>query len=105
MKKIICFIVSVCFIINTNLFVVHAETAVDTELENNTEITAEAEETVEDILDDFENNSDELQQKVDNVIEKNSDNFIVKFFKSIIDTIAEFLDAIFELALKATKIR
>lgn len=104
MKKIICILISFCLVLNINLFV-HAETDANAKVENGTEITAKAEETVENILDEFENDSDGLQKKVDEVIEKNSDNFIVKLFKSIIDAISKFLDAIFELALEITKIR
>lgn len=104
MQKIICLLISICFIMNINLFV-YAETNTNNKLEKNTEITAEAEETVENILDEFDNNADGLQEKVDDVLEKNSDNFIVKLFRNIIDAIAKFLDAIFEIALEATKIR
>lgn len=104
MKKIICLLISFCLVLNINFFV-HAETDANAKVENSTEITAKAEEIVENILDEFENDSDGLQKKVDDVIEKNSDNFIVKLFKSIIDAISKFLDAIFELALEITKIR
>lgn len=104
MKKIICLFISFCLVLNINLLV-YAETDANSKVENNTEISTHAEEAVENILDEFNNNSDELQEKVDDVIEKNSDNFIVKLFKSIIDAISKFLDAIFELALEITKIR
>lgn len=104
MKKIICLLISVCFILNINLLV-HAEPDANDKVENSAEISSQAEETVENILDEFNNNSDGLQEKVDNVIEKHSDNFFVKLFKSIIDAISKLLDAIFKIALEATKIR
>ena len=104
MKKIISVILSLLLSINMVL-IVNAESDEEAKIENNTEITAQAEKAVEDILDEFENNSDGLQEKVDKVIEENSESFIVKIFKSIIEAISKFLDAIFELALEATKIR
>lgn len=104
MKKIISVILSLVLSVNMVL-IVNAENDEQAKIENNTEITAQAEKTVEDILDEFENNSDGLQEKVDKVIEENSESFIVKIFKNIIDAIGKFLDAIFKLALEATKIR
>lgn len=104
MKKIISVILSLVLSVNMVL-IVNAESDEEAKIENNTEITAQAEKAVEDILDEFENNSDGLQEKVDKVIEENSESFIVKIFRSIIDAIGKFLDAIFELALEATKIR
>lgn len=100
MKKILCFLISMCLILNINLMA-HATS----NIENSTEISAQAEETVENILNEFNNNSDELQNTVDNVIETNSDHPIVKLFKTIIDAIAKLLDAIFDLAMGITKIR
>jgi len=104
MKKFVCLFISICLILNINLFS-YAETDADFKVENNTELTAQAGETVENILDEFNNNSDGLQKKVDDTIKKNSDNFIVKLFKSIIGAISKLLDSIFKLALEATKIR
>ena len=104
MKKIVFLFISVCLILNMNLFV-YAETDANFKVENNAEVTATVDDSVENILDEFENNSNGLQENVDNVIKKNSDNSIIKLFKSIIDAISEFLDAIFELALEVTKIR
>ena len=104
MKKNICLLISICFILNINLLV-NAEPYANDNVENSAEIFSQAEETVENILDEFNNNSDGLQEKVDNVIEKHSDNFIVKLFKSIIDAISKLLDEIFKLALEVTKIR
>lgn len=104
MKKIVSVILMLIICINMTVMV-NAENSDENKIENNTEITTQAEKTVENILDEFNNDSDELQQKVDNVIEKNSNNLIIKLFKSIINAITKFLDAIFEIALEATKIR
>lgn len=106
MKKIMSIAVAICLIVCIG-FIAYAETETDvkTEIENNAEMTVQTEETVEDILDEFEHNSDELQEKADAVIEKNSDNFIVKLFKNIMETISKLLDAIFKIAIEATKIR
>ncbi len=51
---------------------------------------------------DPENN--ELEHEVNKTLEKHSDNWFVKFFKTIIDAISSFLDAIFKLASEAAKI-
>lgn len=83
----------------------YAENNQVNKVENNTEMTAKTQETVENILNDFENNSDEVQEKVDKIIEKNAENFFVKLFKNIINAISALLDSIFELASEATKIR
>lgn len=106
MKKIMCLAVAIYLIVCIG-FIAYAETETDiqTKIENNAEITVQTEETVENILDEFEHNSDELQEKADAVIEKNSDNFIVKLFKNIMEAISKFLDAIFKIAIEATKIR
>lgn len=98
MKKIVSVILMLIICINMTVMV-NAENSDENKIENNTEITTQAEKTVENILDEFNNDSDELQQKVDNVIEKNSNNLIIKLFKSIINAITKFLDAIFEIAL------
>lgn len=103
MKKI-SIILLICLFLN-NGFCVNAEQKINDKFENNTAKTAETVEAVEDILNEFENNSDGLQGEVDKVIEENSENFFVKLFKSIIDAISKFLDALFKLALEATKIR
>lgn len=76
----------------------NAETAVDIEAQNEVDKIVGKLETV------LDPENHELEQDLNNVIEKHSDNWLVKLFKTIIDAISGFLDAIFELATEATKI-
>ncbi len=48
--------------------------------------------------------NDELEKEVTETLEKHSDNWFVRFFKTIIDAISSFLDAILKLASEAAKI-
>ena len=88
----------------------------DNKIENNpsaeTEATAEVDIKESDdankIVDKLETildpENDELEKEVSDTLEKHSDNWFVKFFKTIIDAISSFLDAIFKLASEAAKI-
>ena len=48
--------------------------------------------------------NNDLEKEVSDTLEKHSDNWFVKFFKTIIDAISSFLDALFKLASEAAKI-
>ncbi len=101
LKNIIVFVL---VILSFNICV-YASASATPEIENNAETAVQAMDTVENILNEFENNSEELQEKVNEVIGKNADNFFVKIFKSIIDVITKFLDAILQSASEAIKVR
>ncbi len=88
----------------------------DNKVENNpsaeTEVNAAVDikesDAVNKIVDKLETildpENDELEKEVTETLEKHSDNWFVKFFKTIIDAISSFLDAIFKLASEAAKI-
>ncbi len=109
----------ICKVISIVLFLValftHTAFA-DNNIENNssakTEINAEVDikdtdsdniiaDKLETILDP---ENDELEKEASKTLEKHADDCIVKFFKTIIDAISRFLDALFELASEAAKI-
>ena len=91
-----------------------AETNTETNTETNAADEAvidentEGSEDIESIADklvtvlDPENN--ELEETTGRILEKYSNNWLVKMFKTIIDTIRNFIDAILTLASEAAKI-
>lgn len=78
------------------------------EKESSAEVEINQSETADKIVDKLETlldpENDELEKEVTETLEKHSDNWLVKFFKTIIDAIRSFLDALFKLASEAAKI-
>lgn len=78
------------------------------EVESSAEVEINKSETADKIVDKLETlldpENDELEKEVTETLEKHSDNWLVKFFKTIIDAISSFLDALFKLASEAAKI-
>lgn len=78
------------------------------EMQVETEVNIEQSEEVNEIADkleillDTENN--ELEEKATGILEKYKDNWFVKLFKSIMDAIGHFLNAVLEMASEAAKI-
>ena len=83
-----------------------ADTQSEAEVEIN--IEDEIEDEVDQIVNALETildpENDELEKKAAETLEKHSDNWLVKLFKSIIDAISRFINAVLELASKAAKI-
>lgn len=76
--------------------------------ETNAEVDIKESDAANKIVDKLETildpENDELENEVTETLEKHSDNWFVRFFKTIIDAISSFLDAIFKLASEAAKI-
>lgn len=78
------------------------------EIEANAEVEINQSKTADKIVDKLETlldpENDELEKEVTETLEKHSDNWLVKFFKTIIDAISGFIDALFKIASEAAKI-
>ncbi len=77
-----------------------AKVEAEVDIEQSKEVN-ELTEKLETLLDP-ENN--ELEEQATETLEKHADNWFVKLFKSIIDAISSFLDAVLEMASEAAKI-
>ena len=78
------------------------------EMKVETEVDIEQSEEVNEIADKLETlldpENNELEEKAAETLEKHADNWFVKVFKSIIDAIGHFLNAVLEMASEAAKI-
>lgn len=109
MNKIICLVLVFVTMFTYSAFADNkvednpsADTGVSAEVDiNKSDAANKIVDKLETILDP---ENDELEKEVTETLEKHSDNWLVKFFKTIIDAISSFLDALFKLASEAAKI-
>ena len=108
-KKIICLVLVFVTMFTHSAF---ADNKVEDNPSADTEVSAEVDINKSDAANKIVNKlktildpeNDELEKEVTETLEKHSDNWLVKFFKTIIDAISNFLDALFKLASEAAKI-
>lgn len=107
-KIVSIFLVIVTLLTHTAFADNKVENNPSAETEVNAEVDIKESDAANKIVDKLETildpENDELEKEVTETLDKHSDNWFVKFFKTIIDAISSFLDALFKLASEAAKI-
>lgn len=110
---LIVFLMLLCSnVVTANEFESNASAETNTEtnaadeavIDENTEGSEDIESIADKLVTVLDPENNELEETTSRILEKYSNNWLVKMFKTIIDTIRNFIDAILTLASEAAKI-
>lgn len=107
-KKVFVVLIIIITVTSTVFAVDKVENNFSAETEATAEVNIEDSNAANAIMNKMETildpNNRELEQEVSETLEKHSDHWLVRFFKTIIDAIVGFIKAVFELATQAARI-